>query len=48
MAFVNADNLPSINLLEKLQMKLEGHMREARLINGKWADEKVYSLLKKD
>ena len=48
MAFVNADNLPSIRLLEKLQMKLEGHMREARLINGMWADEKVYSLLKTD
>ena len=48
MAFVNANNLPSIKVLEKLDMKLEGHMREARLIQGVWADEKVFSLLKTD
>ena len=45
MAFVNADNKPSVKLLEKLEMKQEGHMREARLINDEWADEKVFSLI---
>lgn len=48
MAFVNAENLPSIRLLEKLNAKQEGHMREARLIKGKWADEKVFSMLASD
>lgn len=33
---------------ERLNMKLEVHMREARLINGKWADEKVFSLIQSD
>jgi len=45
MAFVHAGNTPSIKLLEKLKMKQEGHLREARLIDGEWADEKVFSLL---
>lgn len=48
MAFVNANNHPSLKLLERLNMKLEGYMREARLINGKWADEKVYALIQSD
>ncbi len=48
MAFVNANNHPSLKLLERLNMKLEGHMREARLINDQWADEKVYAFLKSD
>jgi len=48
MAFVNANNYPSIKLCERLNMKLEGYMREARLINEKWNDEKVYTLLESD
>lgn len=48
MAFVNANNYSSIKLLKNLQMKLEGHLREGRLIDGKWADEKVYAMLFSD
>lgn len=48
MAFVNAENYSSIKLLERLKMKKEGHMREARLINNKWADEFVYALIRSD
>lgn len=48
MAFVNAENIPSIKLLERLNMTKEGHMREARLINGKWADEYVFAMIESD
>lgn len=29
-------------------MKQEGHMRQARLVNCEWADEKVHSIIKSD
>lgn len=48
MAFVHAGNTPSIKLLEKLKMKQEGHLREARLIDGTWADEKVFTMIEND
>jgi RimJ/RimL family protein N-acetyltransferase len=48
MAFVNAENIPSIKLLERLNMRKEGQMREARLINDRWADEFVYAMIESD
>lgn len=48
MAFVNAENKRSVDLAKCIGMVDEGYMREARLVDGKWNDEFVFTLLKKD
>ncbi len=45
---INADNVRSTRLAEKLGFVKEGHMREARLFNGSWNDETVYAMLSCD
>ena len=48
MAFINSENKKSVALARRIGMVQEGHMREARLVNGNWNDEFVFTLLKKD
>jgi len=48
MAFINAENRNSVALAKRIGMVQEGHMREARLVNGNWNDEYVFTLLKSD
>lgn len=48
MAFINYENKNSAALAKRIGMVQEGHMREARLIEGKWNDELVFTLLKAD
>lgn len=48
MAFVNAENKRGVSLAKRVGMVNEGEMREARLIDGKWNDECVFTLLKSD
>lgn len=48
MAFINCENKRSVALAQRIGMKQEGHMREARLVDGKWNDEFVFTLLKSD
>ena len=47
-AFINAENVRSKNLAERVGMRLDGRMRDARLIEGRYNDEFVYSLLETD
>ncbi|MBU5439129.1 GNAT family N-acetyltransferase [Tissierella sp. MSJ-40] len=48
MAFINSENTRSVALAKRIGMVQEGHMREARLIDGKWNDEFVFTLLETD
>ena len=48
MAFINYENKNSAALAKRIGMVQEGHMREARLIEGKWNDELVFTMLKTD
>lgn len=48
MAFINYENKNSVVLAKGIGMVQEGHMREARLIERKWNDELVFTLLKAD
>ena len=45
-AFVSPENLPSLNLIQKVNFTKEGHLREHYLNNGKAEDSLVFSLLK--
>jgi len=45
---INADNVRSTKLAEKLGFVKESHLREARLYNGKWNDETMYAMLRCD
>ena len=48
IASVDPQNVPSIRLLERLNFRQEAHFRESLLIDGKWVDDVIYGLLKKD
>ncbi len=45
VAFCNAHNCASAQVMEKLGMQQDGHLRQTRWWNGAWADEFVYSIL---
>lgn len=45
---INADNTRSTRLAERLGFVKEAHMREARLYNGNWNNETVYTMLRRD
>ena len=47
-AFTLNDNISSRNLLEKLNFKKEGVLREAMKINNVWEDHILYALLNSD
>lgn len=47
-ATTNIENIASARLLEKLGFTKEGILRETSQLHGKWIDEAVYSLLRRD
>ena len=47
-AMVSPANIPSLKLLQRFGFSEEGLLREHYLINGKYEDSKVYSLLQKE
>ncbi len=44
----NEDNLGSERVMQKIGMKLEGILREQLKMNGKYHNQKMYSLIKSD
>lgn len=48
IALINYENKKSVAVAQRLKMVQEGHMREARLVEGKWNDELLFTLLKTD
>jgi [ribosomal protein S5]-alanine N-acetyltransferase len=40
-----ADNVGSAHVLEKLGMRLEGHLREKAYFKGRWWDALIYAIL---
>ncbi|MCG8639342.1 MAG: GNAT family N-acetyltransferase, partial [Desulfobacterales bacterium] len=48
VGFCNADNKKSASLMERIGMKRDGILREGRILNNKWYDEYVYSILDKE
>lgn len=48
MGSVDPKNGSSIRLLERLNFRKEAHFRESLLIDGEWADDIVYGLLKSE
>ncbi len=48
IAIINAENTRSVALARKIGMIEEGHMREARKIQGQYYDEKVFAMLASD
>ncbi|MAT41820.1 MAG: hypothetical protein CL609_05725 [Anaerolineaceae bacterium] len=48
VAFCHAKNTASINVMKKIGMKQEGHLRQTRWFNNSWADEFVYAILETD
>jgi RimJ/RimL family protein N-acetyltransferase len=47
-ATVDPANLASINVLEKIGMQLEGHLREHKWVKGKWRDSLLYAILESE
>ncbi len=47
-AMVNGDNYISVRLLEKLNFKREGQIRQSVYKNDAWIDSYIYGLLKSD
>jgi len=45
---IDPQNLKSIGLVERLGFRKEAHFKESLLINGEWADDIVYAILKKE
>ncbi|MGH9391862.1 MAG: GNAT family N-acetyltransferase [Vicinamibacteria bacterium] len=43
-----AENVPAWTLLEQLGMRREGHLRESLWFKGRWADEYLYAILRRD
>jgi len=44
-AYCVADNIGSAHVLEKLGMRLEGHLREHRYYKNRWWDTLIYAIL---
>ena len=47
-ATLDPENAPSMKLLEKLELKKEGNLREVEYKNGIWKDEAIYGLLNEE
>lgn len=45
MARCHVRNVPSVNLMERLGMRREAHLREHALFKGGWDEEFIYALL---
>jgi [ribosomal protein S5]-alanine N-acetyltransferase len=48
LAFVMPSNIKSLNLLKRLNFVIEGELKECLLINGKWEDQILLSLINKN
>lgn len=48
VAFCHAENSASVKVMKKIGMKQEGHLRQTRWFNDRWADEYVYGILESD
>ena len=48
IATIDPENTKSINLFERLGFRREAHFRKCRRVNGIWADDVVYALLRED
>ncbi|SCW65914.1 Protein N-acetyltransferase, RimJ/RimL family [Paenibacillus tianmuensis] len=42
------NNVGSIRVLEKIGMRIEGHLREHRFFKGKWHDSFLYAILRSE
>jgi ribosomal-protein-alanine N-acetyltransferase len=47
-ATCDPNNIGSSRVLEKVGMKLEGHLRENVLMRGRWRDTLIYGILEKE
>jgi RimJ/RimL family protein N-acetyltransferase len=47
-ASINPDNIPSLKVLEKFNFQKEAHFRESYFYDGKFFDDVIYCLLKRD
>lgn len=45
---VDPGNDASLNLLKKIGMRREGHMRECLWVRGKWVDDVAFGILRKE
>lgn len=41
----NANNIASEKIMERIGMKKEGSLRDARILRGEWCDSTIYSIL---
>jgi ribosomal-protein-alanine N-acetyltransferase len=48
MALIHSENVPSMRLVERLGFQREGLMRKHFLVQGRWADEALYAILRED
>ncbi|MDX1829685.1 MAG: GNAT family protein [Lutibacter sp.] len=47
-ASIDPENNKSIELFERLGFRKEAHFRESLLINGEWADDLIFAILKNE
>jgi RimJ/RimL family protein N-acetyltransferase len=47
-ASIDPRNLPSIRLFERLGFRKEAHFKKSLFLNGEWADDLVYAILKSE
>jgi ribosomal-protein-alanine N-acetyltransferase len=47
-ATVDPANIASINVLGKIDMQLEGHLREHKWVKGKWRNSLLYAVLENE
>jgi RimJ/RimL family protein N-acetyltransferase len=48
IASIDPENKNSIRLVERIGFRKEAHFVESLYLNGKWVDDLIYALLKKD
>jgi RimJ/RimL family protein N-acetyltransferase len=48
IASIDPDNKNSIRLVERIGFRKEAHFVESLMINGKWVDDLIYAMLKKE
>lgn len=48
MFFINTDNYDSLNLVKRLGLREEGTLLDNDFVNGKYHDQKLYAILKRE
>ena len=48
IASIDPENIKSIKLFERLGFQKEAHFKKSVLLNGKWADDAIYAILKEE